>query len=188
MVKKQLHMAWSYCCETPSQVRDGIKKNILLNKNSHLSSPLLLPEFEKSSLLRWLWSKDLLMQPAWLCSFFFALLSSKPPLSKNKSKLCSPSVNTTYNYRSMWEHKGINNNFQAEMRDTSFKLKDGKRNSIWDTNRSLCFYEKTFNLVQILMISIAFNLIFICGNVTLCLLLYLVKWEVISLLRGFKRN
>lgn len=83
------------------------------------------------------------MQSASLCSFFFALLSSKLPLSKDKSKLCSPSVNKTYNYRSMWEHKGINTSFQAEMIDTSFKLKDGKRNNIWDriwdTNKGPCF-------------------------------------------------
>ena len=38
------------------------------------------------------------------------------------------------------------------------------------------------------MISIAFKLIFICGNVTLWLLLYLVKQEVRSLLIRFRSN
>lgn len=56
------------CCETPPQIRDGIKNKIILNKNGHLGLPLVLLQFEKSSLLRWLCSKCILMQPASLCT------------------------------------------------------------------------------------------------------------------------
>lgn len=129
VVKKKVHMAWPRCCETPSQVRDGIKKHIILNENGCLSSPLLLLEFEKSSLWRWLCSKDILMHINAICiimhGFFFVLLSSKPRLSKNKSKLCSPSVNKTQNYRSMWDHKGINNSFQEIAFGTQFGTPTG---------------------------------------------------------------
>lgn len=80
MAKKQVHMAWPRCCETPSQIRDGIKKNIILNKNGHLSSLLLLLELEKSSLLRWLCSKDILMQPASFCTVSSLLYYLPSPL------------------------------------------------------------------------------------------------------------
>lgn len=82
-------------------------------------------------------------------SFLFTILFSKNLLSENKSKVCLLSLNNTCSYRSRWEHKGRNNSFQAEMSETSFKLKKGKRNSIWDTiwetSSTPCYQEKIFN-------------------------------------------
>lgn len=66
-------------------------------------------------------------------SFLFALLFSENLFSKNKPKVCSPSLSKTYSYRSRWEHKGRKKSFQAEMSEISFKLKEEKRNTIWDT-------------------------------------------------------
>lgn len=117
----------SNCCETPSQVRDEIKNNRILNKNFHLALPLVLLEFEKSSLLRWLFSKGVLMQPASLCTVSCLLYYLPRTFSENNSKVCSPLLNKTYSYRSRWEHKGRENSFQAEMSETSFRLKEGKK-------------------------------------------------------------
>lgn len=134
------------------------------------------------------------MQPTSLCTVSCLLYYfSKNLLSENKSKVCLPSLNKTCSYRSRWEHKGRKNSFQAEMSETSSDWNREKEIAFGTQSGTLAVHPVTrkrysINQVKILMISIAFKLFFLCGNFKLWFLLYMVKWEVKSLLIGFRHK